>query len=236
MSTPELSAGDPQRAELMELRERIALLERPESSGMSRLLRYLPVLAFGNILFAAPAMLISIVVAYFAFEQADATKKMQIGSVWPNVSYDFSNISEDGKREISMLVANRGVGPARIAAMEVSYRGKTYTDIRSLMKACCVDEGGKVGVIVENINGEVIAPGEETDFVRLTPELSGEDTYTRFDELRSALRVRLCYCSVFDDCWVEDSRAPAPEPVKACPAGWNQFGMPPSTPSKSAGP
>lgn len=215
----------------MKLRERVAQLEAPASSGLNRLLRYLPVLAISNLLFAAPAMLISAAVAYFAFEQAEATKKIQIGSVWPNVAYAFSNIGEDGEREISMLATNRGVGPARIAAMEVSYRGNAYPDIRSLMKACCVGEGGPIGVIVQNINGEVIAPGEEINFVQLTPELSGEQTYARFGNLRPELRVRLCYCSVFDDCWIEDSRATAVQPVAVCPADWIPFGEPSTPPS-----
>ena len=213
----------------MQLRERVALLERPEPSELTRFLRYLPVLAIGNLLFAVPAMLISVAVAYFAFEQAEATKKIQVSSVWPNVSYDFSNISEDGKREISMLATNRGVGPARIAAMEVSYLGEAYRDIRSLMRACCVDKGGSIGVVVQNINGEVIAPGEEIDFVHLTPELSGEQTYARFNKLRPVLRVRLCYCSVFDECWIEDSRATSVQPVAICPEDWTQFGAPSSS-------
>ncbi len=54
---------------------------RESSSVLARLLRYLPLLAFGNLLVAAPALIISVAVAYFAFEQAEATKKMQIGSV-----------------------------------------------------------------------------------------------------------------------------------------------------------
>jgi hypothetical protein len=235
MSAPEPPSRDPQQAELAQLRERLARLEAPASSGSSRLLRYLPVLAIGNLLFAAPAMLISVAIAYFAFEQAEATKKMQISSVWPNVAYDFSNIGEDGERQVSMLVTNRGVGPARIAAMEVSYRGKAYADIRSLMRTCCVDEGGSIGVIVQNVSGEVIAPGDEIDFVRLTPELSGEQTYARFDKVRSDLRVRLCYCSVFDECWIEDSRAISVRPVTICPTNWTQFGIPDNRSSSAAG-
>ncbi len=225
MSASEPPAELPPDAQLAQLRERLAKLES-NSGGLTRLLRYLPVLAIGNLLLAAPAMLISAAVAYFAFEQAEATKKMQIGSVWPNVAYDFSNIGDAGEREISMLVTNRGVGPARIAAMQVSYGGKAYPDIRSLMKACCVDGNGNIGVIVQNVNGEVIAPGDEIDFVQLTPALSGERTYERFGKLRADLRVRICYCSVFEDCWIEDSRASAARPVAQCPADWTQFGTP----------
>ena len=35
--------------------------------------------------------------------------------------------------------------------------------------------------------------------------------------------VRTCYCSIFDDCWVFDSRRNRPDPVKACPADWTKF-------------
>lgn len=234
MSASKPSSDNSHETHLAQLHERVAKLEASKSSGLNGLLRYLPVLAIGNLLLAAPAMLISAAVAYFAFEQAEATKKMQIGSVWPNVSYDFSNIGDAGERETSMLVTNRGVGPARITAMEVSYRGRAYPDIRSLMKACCVDENGSIGVIVQNVNGEVIAPGAEINFVQLTPELSGERTYERFGKLRADLRVQICYCSVFEDCWIEDSRAAAARPVALCPADWTQFGPPTeSTPART---
>ena len=42
------------------------------------------------------------------------------------------------------------------------------------------------------------------------------------------IAVRACYCSIFDDCWVMDSRKQDPEPVKACPAEWTRFEERPS--------
>ena len=39
------------------------------------------------------------------------------------------------------------------------------------------------------------------------------------------VQLRVCYCSVLEDCWLLDTRKPEPEPVQACPAtpegsGW----------------
>lgn len=228
--------GEGSRDSRQEAEARVAALEarlerleeRPGTPGpvFGRLLRYLPILALGNMLVAAPALLVSLAVAYFAFQQADATQKMQIATVWPNIAYDTGNLSDDGEPEISFNVANRGVGPARIRGMELSYEGRAFTDITSLLRACCVEPGQKIAVVMSSVNGEVLRPGDEVPFVRVAPDGLAPAAYRRFDEARLRVRARICYCSVFDDCWIEDSKSVAIEPVASCPVDWIQFGFP----------
>lgn len=193
---------------------------------LARLLRYLPVLALGNLFVAAPAMIISVAVAYFAFEQAEATKKMQIGSVWPNVSYDSGNLDEAGEPQINFNISNRGVGPARIAGMQVSLDGKPYRSIQDLLRDCCTEKGDRVAVVMSSVNGEVIAPGDEFAFVQIAPEGVPARLYERIENTRMRVRAEVCFCSVFDDCWVEDSQSTAVRAVAQCPVDWVQYGFP----------
>ena len=46
------------------------------------------------------------------------------------------------------------------------------------------------------------------------------DTTRRLaDAWGSKLFVTVCYCSVYDDCWLAELNGGEPEPVAACPVG-----------------
>lgn len=60
-------------------------------------------------------------------------------------------------------------------------------------------------------------------FVDVKPEdLSAED-YAKIDVALPKLNFLACYCSVFDECWIADSRKTEPSKVKQCPASQNAF-------------
>ena len=229
----ESNAGshEAEKARLAALEARMARMEAsgPRSARFNRLLKYLPFVALGNVALAFPAVLISLAVAYFAFQQAEATEKMQIAAVWPIVAYDTGNLSEEGDPVLTLNASNNGVGPARIRGMEVSYEGRTYRDIRMLLRDCCAEPGETIAVVMSAINGEVLKSGEELSFVQVTRDQTSPRVYERFEDARLSIRVRMCYCSVFDDCWIEDSAATTQVVVKSCPADWTQFGFPQGT-------
>ena len=228
MSETEDESTAARQDRLAAIEERMTAIERGGmGSGLAaRALRLLPLLALGNMFIAAPALIVSGAVAYFAFEQAEATKKMQIGSVWPNVSYDTGNLDEAGEPQITFNVSNRGVGPARIGGMQLSIDGKAHNSIQSLLRDCCVGQGERFAVVMSGVNGEVIQPGDEFAFVTIDPEGVSPENYARIEEARMRVRTQICYCSVFDDCWIEDSQATKVEQVALCPADWVQYGFP----------
>jgi len=41
--------------------------------------------------------------------------------------------------------------------------------------------------------------------------------WARANEVRDKIGVRVCYCAVFEECYVRDSRRRAPVRVNACP-------------------
>ncbi len=211
---------------------RLAALERrmdTASAGggaLGKLLRYLPLFAIGNLFVAAPAMIISVAIAYFAFEQAEATKKMQVGSVWPNIAYDTGNLDDEGQPQINFNVANRGVGPARIGGMQLSLDGKAHRSIQTLLRDCCVEKGDRVAVVMTGVNGKVVPAGDEFAFVSIAPSGVSPENFSRIEQARMRVRAQICFCSVFDECWIEDSQATSVRPVAQCPADWVQYGFP----------
>ncbi|MEM6856453.1 MAG: hypothetical protein AAF559_01155 [Pseudomonadota bacterium] len=87
----------------------------------NRLLRYLPLMALGNMAVAVPTFVISLTLAYFTFVQAEATQKMQVAAVWPYVSFGSSNYDANGEPRIALSLGNDDAGPARIAGLELTY-------------------------------------------------------------------------------------------------------------------
>ncbi|HVU31040.1 MAG TPA: hypothetical protein VHE36_11640 [Sphingomicrobium sp.] len=175
-----------------------------------------------QLLMTITTLVISLALAYFSFVQADASRKMQRTETWPYVSYSTDNASVDRKDEITFSLSNDGVGPARLEETEFLYDGKPMRDPREFVVGCC-STGHQHLVFTTADVGGVLRPGERRSFIRLARTTENEAIWERLNSERWKVVVRTCYCSIFDDCWVFDSRRNRPDPVKACPAGWTQF-------------
>jgi len=179
-----------------------------------------------EILITLPTLVISIALAYFSFVQADASRKMQRTETWPYVSYGTDNSSPEVRDEISFSLSNDGVGPARLDEMEFTYAGKPIRDPMEFLEACCAAEAKVVArhltFTTDRVDG-VLRPGEKRNFIRLAKTDENVPLWNRLNVERWRVAVRTCYCSIFDDCWVFDSRKRQPDEVKACPANWTKF-------------
>ena len=179
-----------------------------------------------EILVTLPTLIISIALAYFSFVQADASRKMQRTETWPYVSYATENSSPDVKDEISFSLSNDGVGPARLQAMEFTYGGKAMRDPLEFIARCCASEAKasakNLTFTTDRVDG-VLRPGEKRRFIRLAKTEQNAPLWTKLNSERWKVVVRTCYCSIFDDCWVFDSKKGQPDEVKNCPADWSRF-------------
>ena len=192
-----------------------------DKSIAERLIKYLPVFVISHALVTIPTFIISIALAYATFVQADATRKIQMSETWPSISYGTSNALPDGTKEISLVLQNNGVGPARLEQMEFLYKGKPMPNPREFLRACCAGEQ-KFSFMSSPVRG-VLRPGEKTEFIRLAKTEENAAIYDKLDIERWSVVVRSCYCSIFDDCWISDNRRERPQPVEACPADWRTF-------------
>ena len=194
----------------------------PRADRPGRLLRWL---ASTQILVTLPTLVISIALAYFSFVQADASRKMQRTETWPYVSYGTDNSSPEVKNEISFSLSNDGVGPARLEEMEFIYDGKPVRDPLEFIAGCCaaVAKAAKsLTFTTDRVDG-VLRPGEKRNFIRLAKSDGNAALWDRLNDERWKVAVRTCYCSIFDDCWIFDSRRGRPDEVKVCPANWTKF-------------
>lgn len=191
--------------------------------SVDRLLKYMPLMAAGHFLVGIPALIVSLSVAYFSFVQAEATDKMQVASVWPRVAYETANRGAEGQDAVTLSLANKGVGPAIVRGMKIEYEGREFAGFRELLSECCSSSPETLAVVISGINGEVLRPGEQAVFAQLIPRAGQIEAYEAFETERLKLAVSVCYCSVFEDCWVQTTSTAEPAPVQECPADWKQY-------------
>jgi hypothetical protein len=131
-----------------------------------------------------------------------------------------------------LTVQNQGVGPARIAEVVMTVRGQAVPNFNTLVDHCCAPgllqakpgakqyHGVRNGeVILSTLRDRMIRPGEAVDSVdwRVTPENKAVIDQLKAGFASDLVNTSICYCSVFDDCWVRTDQGRRPIAVKECP-------------------
>lgn len=128
--------------------------------------------------------------------------------------------SNQGADHFDLFISNAGIGPAEVRTAELLVDGKPVATLEDFLKACC-NVSGRGGVSKSNVIGQMIRPGVDVPYISADEtNLALVQTIARaYHERR--LETRLCYCSVFDECWTRSSRdfanAVRPKRVDSCP-------------------
>lgn len=189
--------------------------ESPGGRPPSRMERLFMRVSVWQTVLSVAGVFIGIVALYAALSESEAVRKQTAATVWPYVQLLVEDYADDEAAGFSMTLANAGVGPARVRALELRLGG---TPMRDWDQAVGQVTGGEPVEFGRNfIVGRVLTPGESVALIHThDPSLVAAFRAAVADP-SSALRY--CYCSIFDDCWLRDSRDEAadPEPVESCP-------------------
>ncbi len=149
------------------------------------------------------ALLLSVCGLFISIYEASLIRQAQRASVWPYVEVSASLRSS----RIQLGVQNTGVGPARIQAASVTYKGETKANWWDLILNDLGANVDSVGFYQSAINGRVLPTNSEQEiFFRITKD-SGPAARELFASLRreiieGTIDVTVCYCSVYDECWI----------------------------------
>lgn len=179
-----------------------------------------------DISLALSAVLISLISLWLAIHNARTMEKLVASNSYPNIDFEFGNQwdFQDGqglRHAIYLSLQNSGIGPARLRAIELSFGGKPATGLRALLSLCCTREPEESLPRVHawfsgDERGAMIRAGKGVTLFAWA-ENAGDPRWSRFEAARDDIGIRVCYCSVFDECYVRDSAHREPVPVKACP-------------------
>ena len=130
------------------------------------------------------ALSVSIYEAYLMREQ-------QAASVLPIIDY-WSSYESGGA--YSMNLANKGLGPAYIKDIEISVDTepkRNWTEVLRMLAAAPVAHAESAMI------GSVMAQGEANALI----SIPDPDAATAIWREAERLSIRVCYCSVFKNCW-----------------------------------
>ena len=166
---------------------------------------------------ALGVLAISLISLFVAVGSNRTQERMLAASVWPSLQFGTSNVDEDGSEQLTFDLLNRGVGPARLRWSEITVGGAPVQSLREFLAVCCkVDKLDNA--VSSGLKERVLGSGEWLRVVRIPRAGLPDEVWQALDAKRHEVRLRACYCSVLDDCWVLDSDKGAPQAVEVCPA------------------
>lgn len=176
----------------------------------------------------AAALLVSAISLWVAIGTEQSNRQMVAAASWPLLQADTSNVGSNGHTAITFSVINGGVGPAKLKTLEVWWHGKAYTGSVPFLKDCCgfvpftgpadLSAVGRTPITTGGISNVVVLAGEKRTFLEVPLGPDNVEVWRKLDRARRELKVRGCYCSVFDECWISTLQDLEPEPVDTCPA------------------
>lgn len=154
------------------------------------------------------AMIVALSSLGIAVYEARATREFHKASVWPYLSAYHSYAGDS----YTYSVANAGVGPALVRSLEIFIDGKAQPNWGSVARTLLGSDARLAGSVYSSFgHGSVLLSNGKTVLLQLPP---GEETARFASAIEPRLNVRLCYCSLFEDCWVLDERqSDEPHPV-----------------------
>ena len=156
------------------------------------------------------AIVAAIAAVLVAAYEARINREYQRISVWPRIQQSNSFAGADTYQRI---VSNVGVGPALIRSVQVNVDGVARRNWSDVIHALI----GKPapGHIYSALHaGYVVLPNKDMTVLKIPP---GEDAQKFWEQTQTPrLSIRICYSSLFDECWVSDSLADQPVPVAEC--------------------
>ena len=172
-------------------------------------------LTFWQTVLSVAGAFIAVVALYAALTESAAVRQQTAAAVWPFVQFSTLDADSGETAEFELSFTNAGVGPARMRAMRLVIDGEP---IRDWAHAVAQLGGQLTDHVSRNfISSRVLSPDERVvTFSTTDPVLARQfrTTVANPDNF-----IEFCYCSIFDDCWLSDSRQDLqnPEAVEECP-------------------
>lgn len=168
------------------------------------------------------AVLISCVSLFIAVQHGRTMERLVESNSYPNVELGGAVSFTDKPDELALgvEVENTGVGPARVETIELWENGKPLRSASDIGAAIKAVDGAHYVANIEggNVLESLIGAGKKRTFIRF--KLAGvQKWFPTLSKVLFGLESRVCYCSVFDECHVSDTRVEKgrPKSVKQCP-------------------
>ncbi|WP_100658697.1 hypothetical protein [Alteromonas flava] len=170
------------------------------------------------------AVLVAVVALYVGWDQSRIIRNQQHADVYPVVEIKSQFVTktlDDGKqyRMLQLDLLNAGVGPAFIESAKWKIGDNTIKHTADLANAL-PQNLSPAAEYQGSVSGFVLAPGNSENVWQVAFPLD-EQSKALTDVFMQdfwAMDLEVCYCSLYERCWVSDYNAATPRPreVAAC--------------------
>ncbi len=172
-------------------------------------------LSFWQTVLSVVGVFIAVIALYATLTESEAVRQQTAAAVWPFVQVSIADYDSGDSAGFTLSFKNSGVGPARVRALRVIIDGQPMRD----WEHAVAHLGGKVDDRVGRsfVSDRVLSPEEQVNLISVTDPALARQFQAAIANPQNT--IAFCYCSIFDDCWLADSRRDAlsPEPVEQCP-------------------
>ena len=146
--------------------------------------------ALGVVVASLVGLLALVVAGYTAYIQREQVR----AQVWPYLIAGNNDLTQ------SLVVNNKGVGPAIVRGVQVWIDGKPQTDWNRVLATLRLPPHR---FIQTTLNHYVLSPGEELQIIHF-PE---QDLWQRFHAAAAGrMAIDICFCSTLDECWTSGNK------------------------------
>jgi hypothetical protein len=135
------------------------------------------------------------------------------------ISHAEHGTAESPSHALTVMISNPGAGAARIERFSILVDGKPTNGMAdALMRLSGSSSAASLGQFVDaDIAPSYLKAGSEEEVLRWPRT---EANAALWDKVVAAgenrVKYEACYCSIFDECWIENSDAFKPAPTKSC--------------------
>lgn len=170
------------------------------------------------------ALIVAVVALYVGWDQSRIIRNQQHADVYPVIQLKTQFLlktNEQGKtaRHLTFEAFNAGVGPAFAESGQLKINGVEIANVGELNKLFpngLTDLGSYQG----QFSNFILAPGKSEMIweVAFPYDEKTEPLLNEFMQQFWAMEMQICYCSLYDKCWVSkyNSGTPKPQPIKQC--------------------
>jgi hypothetical protein len=197
----------------------------PESAGTKALIKRALMTQFSSVLALGASFLALSIGAYQARimnVQTQLMQKQARAAVWPYISIGYSISDQGEKLGYTWQIDNDGVGPARIESVTMSLDGKPMHSWDEVFRA--IFGNAAVPATYTQFDGKVIAPNTNRETTIDAMRILTLEQAKVFYKAQDRFKMAICYCSVYDECWIANRQESQVQPVDRCDtAGTVQF-------------
>jgi hypothetical protein len=166
----------------------------------------------------ALALVLSIVALGISAYQTRVMQSQARASVWPYLAIGASYFDVGEDAGFRLKVFNHGVGPALMKSVRMAVDGKPVVTWDGYLQATVGHSRDETRQAIFSNFVAVLPPDSNRDTVVEAITLKNPEDAAKAYAAMGRLRLDICYCSVYDDCWTAHLFSRTVDSVPNCPA------------------